>query len=262
MFTTRRALFPLGALSFSGSLVSRLLAAEVWDQKPAAEWSAKDIDKLMNKSPWAKRTAVDAGRGPAAFAGPATARGDAPAGGGGRGGAGPQGGAGQIDDGAGGAPGGGGPGGAVPEALVRWESAKPILEAQKRELPAAFQGNYAVSISGFPLGGGPRPGGGGAPGGGGPGGPGGFNPEAMRAAQAAMFEKAKETTRIERKGKDPIHPSTIALAGRALVILFPQGTQPISLEDKDITLVVKVGLPELKVKFNLKDMVYQGKLEL
>jgi len=256
MSTSRRALLQIGVFGFTG----RLIAAEFWDQKPPAEWSAKDTDKLMTKSPWAKRASVDTGRGPAAFSGPATPRGDAPMGGGRSGG--PQGGAGQMDDGGAG-PGGGPGGGAAPEALVRWESARPILDAQKRELPEAFQGSYAISVTGFPLGGGPRPGGApGGPGGAGPGAGGGFNLEGMRAAQQASFEKAKETTRLERKGKDPIHASVISQNGRALVILFPRGAQPIDLDDKEVTLVVQVGLPTMKVKFNLKDMVYKGKLEL
>ena len=147
-------------------------------------------------------------------------------------------------------------GGSTPEALVRWESALPILEAQKRALSEAFKGSYAISVTGFPIGG-PRPGGGGAPKGAGE-----FNPEAMRAAQAQMFEQAKQTTWLERKGKDPIAPSLMGMTGRSLVIVFPQGTQPIVLDDKEVTLVLKVGLPEMKSKFSLKEMVYMGKLEL
>ena len=53
--------------------------------------------------------------------------------------------------------------GAQPEALVRWESALPVLLAQKRQLPESFKGQYAISITGFPMGGGAPPGAG-APG--------------------------------------------------------------------------------------------------
>lgn len=254
------------APAFAPALVT---AAEVWE-KPASEWSAKDIEKLMNKSPWAKKDTVDTGRGPAAFSG--VGPGGGRAGGGGRGGApsGPQGGGGD-DPGVGGGGdfgggGGGMGGGSAPEALVRWETALPILEAQKRTAPEAFAGHYAISVTGFPLGGGRPPGG---PGGGGP--PGGGPPPG--AAKGGGFpkggppnellEKAKETTRLERKGKDPIHPDVLTMAqGRALILLFPHGTQPITVEDKEIQLYLQIGLPILKIKFNLKDMVYRGKLEL
>jgi hypothetical protein len=233
-------------------------AADPWESKPITELSDKDREKLMNKSPWAKKVQVDTGRGPAAFSGPATSRGDAASkGGGGR--SGPQGGGGEFEDGP--APGGGGGGGAPNvEALVRWESARAVLEAQKRTAPEAFQGQYAISVSGFPIGGPPQ-----RPTAGGPGGAGkvgAFDPAAARAGQTAALEKGKETTRLERKGKDPIHPSVIAMSGRALVLLFPHGSQPIQADDKEVTLVLQIGMPALKTKFNLKDMIYDGKLEL
>ena len=44
-------------------------------------------------------------------------------------------------------------GGAVSpyEGTVRWESARPILEAMKSPLPEAFEGRYVISVSGIPL---------------------------------------------------------------------------------------------------------------
>jgi len=247
--TSRRAFVQLGVFALAGS---RLRAADPWDKK-AEERNEKDIERIMTKSPWAKKAPVDSGRGVAAFSGPATPKGDPlPSAGNTKG---PQGGGGQMEDGPG--PGGGG-GTSQPEALVRWESALPILVAQKRQLPEAFKGHYAISITGFRLAGGAPPPGGGATGKQG----GGFNPEAMRAAQQSALEKAKETTKLERKGKDPIHPSIISQNGLSLVLLFPHGTQPIELEDKEVTLTLQVGLPLLKTKFNLKEMAFQGKLEL
>jgi hypothetical protein len=265
LLTTRRDLLQIG---LSGICAVPLFAAEAWDKKPVAELTDKDIEKLMNKSPWAKKFAVDTGRGPAAFSGPATGGGGGGRGAGG-GGGGPQGGGGAGPDDAGAGGPGGAMGGSTPEALVRWETALPVLEAQKKQLPDAFRNSYAISVTGFPLGG-PRPGGAGGPmPGGAPGGPGagagkggGFNPEAMRAAQQQMMEAAKQSTRLERKGKDPMAPSVMAITGRSLVILFPRDAQPLTLDDKEVTLVLKIGLPEMKAKFSLKDMVYMGKLEL
>jgi hypothetical protein len=34
---------------------------------------------------------------------------------------------------------------------VRWESAKPILDALKTPLPEVFADRYVISVSGFPL---------------------------------------------------------------------------------------------------------------
>ena len=35
--------------------------------------------------------------------------------------------------------------------MVRWESARPILEAMKAPLPEAFEGHYVISVNGIPL---------------------------------------------------------------------------------------------------------------
>jgi hypothetical protein len=45
------------------------------------------------------------------------------------------------------------------------------------------------------------------------------------------------------------------------LFIFPR-TDPITLDDKEVELDLKLGTMEAKRKFNLKDMVYNGKLEL
>ena len=49
--------------------------------------------------------------------------------------------------------------------------------------------------------------------------------------------------------------------GIVVVFAFPK-TDAILLEDKDVELVTKLGQYDVKRKFNLKDMVFHGKLEL
>jgi hypothetical protein len=46
-----------------------------------------------------------------------------------------------------------------------------------------------------------------------------------------------------------------------VVYLFPR-TQPIESDDKEVEVVLKLGEIEAKKKFSLKDMVYNGKLQL
>jgi hypothetical protein len=48
---------------------------------------------------------------------------------------------------------------------------------------------------------------------------------------------------------------TAAVLG--VVFAFPK-TDAITLEDKDVEFVTKLGQVEIKEKFNLKDMVYHG----
>lgn len=49
---------------------------------------------------------------------------------------------------------------------------------------------------------------------------------------------------------------------RVPVFFFARQRNPITLEDKEVTFHSRYGAIELKTKFTLKDMVYQGKLEL
>ena len=76
----------------------------------------------------------------------------------------------------------------------------------------------------------------------------------------------KESTMLERKGKDPIYPERVEILegnnARLVVFLFPKEGQAIELGDKDVTFHSKVGAVDMKAKFQLKEMVYEGKLEL
>jgi len=76
----------------------------------------------------------------------------------------------------------------------------------------------------------------------------------------------KETTRLERKD-DPLELQRVKIAPRTPQ--SPSGTLfyfsrvfPLTLEDKQVTFVTKVGPLEVKCKFTLKDMMYRGSLEL
>jgi hypothetical protein len=46
-----------------------------------------------------------------------------------------------------------------------------------------------------------------------------------------------------------------------VLFLFPR-TNPISIEDTEVEVILKLGTFEARKKFNLKEMVYNGKLEL
>lgn len=163
----------------------------------------------------------------------------------------------------GGPPGGGGPP-AMPQfkALVRWETAAPVIQAGKRKWPASVEGHYLISVSGLPNMMGRGPGGGGPP-------------EQMKQQpqmdpeqrRQMMAERLKESTRLERKGKDPIAPDQVQVGtaqdGTAITMfLFPKASQPIEVGDKEVVFLTRMGPLEVKAKFALKDMMVKGQLEL
>ena len=155
--------------------------------------------------------------------------------------------------GMGGGPGGpGGPGGGMPrmKATVRWESAEPVREASKRHFPSDPGGSYVIAVSGLM----PRGGAGREPASG----------EAGRVPSRNIIQRLRETTVLQRKGKDSIAPVHIEAAASdgCVLFYFPNDADPISPDDKEVVFRTKVGPFELKVKFVPKEMRYRGKLAL
>ena len=75
---------------------------------------------------------------------------------------------------------------------------------------------------------------------------------------------------VKQSSLNPAKKPTIALAdldfqprGRTTDVLFLFArTNPILVEDTEVEVILKLGTFEARRKFNLKDMVYNGKLEL
>ncbi len=224
-----------------------LFAADFWQAKPFTDWSDKDLQKMMNNSPWAHAFNVPmSGPTPPALGGGASGGGDtggAPIseGGGGRGGRG----------GGGGAPvGGGGIGGMALNLVVRWQSALPVKQAflrlkygekldstpEAKQLLDRQEETYVIILSGNlrPLMKG--------------------NPETVKKTIADM-------TTLSAKGKDPVKPMNLQVEPGQIVFLFAK-TSPWTLDDKEVEFSTKLADVVLRYKFRLKDMVFNGKLEL
>ena len=246
-----------------------VFASDPWKSKEAAEWSDKDIQQVLNHSPWAKEVIVEfkggmgggqgrssRGRGPRSTdASDSSGMGGPPISGGPGGGGGGMGGGGSRGGGGGGMGGGEGSGYDAPQmkATVRWETAKAIRDARKKPVRPEDAPFYVITVGVLPAtgaGGWQRPGGEGS----------------QQDRQKEMGERLKQSARIERKGKDPIVPEKAVPvegpAGRILVFYFPRDPHPIELEDKEVVFVAALGPMEVRARFALKDMVYESKLDL
>jgi hypothetical protein len=244
--TTRRELL-LAGLSLAPSIRAVAYSSgEFWNDKPASEWSEKETERLLTKSPWAKQFSTEI-----SFASMPTRDGPGPGGGtpGGRAGGAPTGGPGMGGPGVDGGPGAasGGPGGGFRiKAVVRWESAAPIREASKRQFPSDPAGCYIIGVSGLM----PRGDAAGA--------------QPRRPNERGQTEALRETSVLQRKGKDsivPVHIDEVA-TDNILLFYFPNDTDPISLDDKEVIFRTKLGPIEVKARFAVKEMRYQGKLAL
>ncbi len=268
----------LRILAAAALATSVLWAGGFWEKKPYTEWSQKEVAKLLTNSPWASRYVILLGPGrvgpgsearvPGGFGGgpggygggvpggpaggprgTAGAAADGPAGGGAGGGYGP-GGPGGAPGGFGGGGGYGAPGGPQMSLIVRWHSALPIKQAlvksrfgEDADSPAAGiqeflapeTEHYIVALSGLPV--------------------------RMAAAVRANPEPFKQHAFLNRKGKPPIPVEDVQVVGdqewAEIRMLFPR-SEPITLADKQVQVIAKLGPIDVKKTFKLKAMVFQG----
>ena len=181
------------------------------------------------------------------------------------------GGGGGIGAGAGGGGGrGGGRGGGedagaqmpeVPHVVIRWDSAMPVREAMKKvsfsksvdaEDVKAF---YIITIDGIRL-----------PGRGARGGGAAQAASGMKQMSPEQQERLKAVTNLTAKTKEAIQPGKIdgmteEDGKMTLRFYFPRSAD-FSLDDKEVTFQTRVGPMEVKQKFVLKDMTFDGKLAL
>jgi hypothetical protein len=216
------------------------MAADFW-AKPSTEWSDKDLQKMMTSSPWARSYSLGQPSGGTPDPG---APGPISEGGGGRGRGGGGGGAGALP---GGAPGGGGPSATI---VARWQSALPVKQAfvrlkygaeaatspDAKKILEREETTYEIVLSGP------------------------FGPLLRSGNPETMKKGLMDASSLSAKGKD-VMPTDVQVGAKDMLFTFPR-TTAFTLDDKEVDFSTKLGDLTLKYKFKLKDMVYNGKLEM
>ena len=253
---TRRGLLMLAAGAYlTGWRRLDAFSSDFWNKKDPAEWSGTEIEQITTKSPWSKEVAAQYSDESGDQRGGMGAPGGGRSGGGGMGG--PRIGGMGIPGMGGGGMGGRGRGRSGRSAqsvsgTVRWESAKPILEALKTPLPEAFADRYLISVSGFPLDSGRYR----------------RSQESSdgNSSQSAedMLERLKGLTYLEPKGRESAQPGIVQqqpTAGAGSILFgFSKEMLALKPEDKEVTFSTRLGGVTVKTKFNFKDMLYRGEL--
>jgi hypothetical protein len=252
----------LGVFLFSGAVA--LWAADFWQTKPFTSWDQKEAQKVLTDSPWAKRVSISlpTGQQSGGKGGGRGGRGGGPAGesadpgisGGGTPGI-------AENAGRGGGGGGFGAGGGdtgVTQApslalLVSLRSALPLREAlaklkygaeagtspEAKKLVEDKQEYYIVSVAGLPV--------------------------YVQPHDDDDKKRILTQTLLSVKGKDPLTAAGVqfAMDGRNVdaYFLFPRTTE-FTANDKEVEFDTKVGGLAIKDRFNLKNMVINGKLEM
>lgn len=265
----------LPGASLSSAVIAVLLftpvafGAERWSHKTPEQWSAQDVQRILTDSPWAKQESARFPEIVVHDESAGSAQGDPNAAGvGSRAGMPlPGGQPGRWDGGVGrdrsGTP-------TLP-VLVRWDSALPVRQALVRsgesdETLARSATDYIITILGLwpgetaahgteqaqdnSLGAVPP----------------GTQPVQEQAAPqrlGRMREGLMASTKLVPKGQPGISPEDVKLDLKtgAIHLFFPRNN-PITLNDKEVTLSTQFGPMRVSAKFRLKDMASNGKLEL
>lgn len=232
------------------------LAASAWQKDDPAQWTSEDVYKLLNDSPWSKSVQVAVSM---------RAYGDeSPRGGGGTWGEGIPGGAGRGGWGGMGGPGMGGPGmgrgrrgypGSEqgPAVTVRWVSALPVRLAEAKSAggstdaePAKPMDQYVIAVIGMPRS--------------------GFAPKGSENSSEDddKYVDHLKTITVLSYGHERLSPDKVMLnQGRdARTLFYFDKTDPITLKDKDVDFRISSDRMEIRRKFPVKEMEFQGKLEL
>jgi hypothetical protein len=213
------------ALVLSVLACTALAAAEFWDEKPFSNWSDREITKILTDSPWARTVTAPLP--------PQIAPGGDAGGRGGRGGG---------DD--------FGPGPRRVRLTISWRSALPVkqalvrrqagtetLSADQQAFLTQHEPFYVVGVLGIPL-------------------------QFGRTPLESVL--AESELRRDRRPPIPAEDVTLRQEGTALLLLvaFPRGDDAVTLDDREVEFVTKLGDFRIQRKFRLRDMVFDGMLTL
>ena len=277
---SRRQMFMLAGAGVAAWLPLNATTEDFWNKKSPADWTSQEIDRLITKSPWAKAAKAQYAAGAGSDMGTGTGSGY-PGGtgngggypGGGYPGGGYPGGTGRTRGGIG-IPGiggisipgiggigrGRGNGGGSPrggaaspyEGTVRWESARPVLEAMWSPLPDAFEGHYVICVSGIPLMGSRSMVGGEDD-----------DSAASRRQEQDDLDRLKGLSSIQPKGRDLVQAGVVARqvgTGSSFLFGFSREMLPLGPHDTDILFTTQLGRLVVKAHFLPKEMQYHGEL--
>jgi hypothetical protein len=270
LLSRRRVLALAGAGLVSRSSLSA--SADFWNKKDPSQWTGEEIDELTTRSPWAKPVTTQYAPGSNGGYGQGSPNGGGYPGGGGypRGGGmgGPTIGIGGIGigmprgRGMGGGRNGGGQGGVVTyKGTVRWASAQPILDAIKDPLPDAFARHYVIAVRDIPLiqdqprrqnpddedsGSSPS-----------------TTSSASPTLSKDTIEYLKQSTTLQPKGGSQAQAGVVQQVtpgGTYFLFGFSREFLDFGKNDREVDFSTRLGRLLVKARFDMKEMMYHGKL--
>jgi len=119
----------------------------------------------------------------------------------------------------------------VAEVTVFWQSAQPLLDALKSSFPADFANHYVIGVNDLPSEEGGRK----------------VNRESM-------------TANLQVRGKDSTDAGAILQSRGVVQFAFSKELLPLTIADKEVIFMLDTNQYSIRTRFDLKEMVYRGKL--
>jgi hypothetical protein len=119
----------------------------------------------------------------------------------------------------------------VGEVTVVWASAQPLLDALKSSFPADFANHYVIGVNDLPATEGGRK----------------VNQDSMAA-------------NLQVRGKDSTDAGGVLPARGTVLFAFSRELLPLSVADKEVLFALDTNQFSVKVRFDLKEMTYRGRL--
>jgi hypothetical protein len=119
----------------------------------------------------------------------------------------------------------------VDEVTVVWESARPLLDALNTTFPADFANHYVIGVNDLPATQGNKK----------------VNQDSMSAS-------------LRARGKDSVDAGGILPSREVFLFAFSKELLPLSVSDKEVLFTLDTNQFSVKVRFDLKEMTYRGKL--
>jgi hypothetical protein len=119
----------------------------------------------------------------------------------------------------------------VAEVTVVWASAQPLIDALKSSFPSDFANHYVIGVTDLPTEEGGRK----------------VNQDSMAA-------------NLKTRGKDSVDAVGVLPARGSVLFAFSKELLPLSAADREVLFTLDTNQFSVKVRFDLKDMTYRGKL--
>lgn len=151
--------------------------------------------------------------------------------------------------------GGGRTPGKLPDVIVTWESAQPMLDALKYPIPEEFAGHYMLGVSNLPItvqgGRLPRNGRAASP----TAAPGGVD-------QQEILDWLRNGASLRVKSKESVEAGVIrpVRGGEVILFGFSKELLPLTVNDREVLFTLDTDQFALKAKFDPREMIYRGKL--